>query len=112
MNYSARIQTVHRETNEKYWRLIKTFQDLTGYGIIVNTSFNMHEEPIVCTPEDAIRSFQVGHLDVLAIGPFLAKNFATSISPWVVSTTSPPGCSRTPVTSVSGMISTPFPWAR
>jgi carbamoyltransferase len=41
---------------------------------VVNTSFNIHEEPIVCTPQDAIRAFQAGHLDVLAIGPFLARN--------------------------------------
>jgi carbamoyltransferase len=43
----------------------------------VNTSFNIHEEPIVCTPQDAIRAFQKGHLDALAIGPFLAQNSAT-----------------------------------
>jgi carbamoyltransferase len=51
VDYSARIQTVHRQTNEKYWRLIKAFQDLTGYGLIVNTSFNVRGEPIVCTPD-------------------------------------------------------------
>ncbi len=47
---------------------------MTGIGSIVNTSFNIHEEPIVCSPEDAIRAFQEGHLDVLALGPFVAKH--------------------------------------
>ena len=71
VDYSARIQTVHRETNEKYWRLIKTFQDLTGYGIIVNTSFNVRGEPIVCTPEDAYRCFMRTEMDYLVMEDFL-----------------------------------------
>jgi carbamoyltransferase len=53
VDYSARIQTVHRETNEKYWRLIRAFQEHTGCGLIVNTSFNVRGEPIVCTPTSA-----------------------------------------------------------
>jgi carbamoyltransferase len=68
---SARIETVHRETNEKYWRLIKAFQDLTGYGIIVNTSFNVRGEPIVCTPEDAYRCFMRTEMDYLVMENFL-----------------------------------------
>ena len=71
VDYSARIQTVHRETNEKYWRLIKTFQDLTGYGILVNTSFNVRGEPIVCTPEDAYRCFMRTEMDYLVMEDFL-----------------------------------------
>ncbi len=71
VDYSARIQTVHRETNEKYWRLIKAFQDLTGYGIIVNTSFNVRGEPIVCTPEDAYRCFMRTEMDYLVMEDFL-----------------------------------------
>ena len=71
VDYSARIQTVHRETNEKYWRLIKAFKDLTGYGIIVNTSFNVRGEPIVCTPEDAYRCFMRTEMDYLVMEEFL-----------------------------------------
>ncbi|MFW6123365.1 MAG: carbamoyltransferase [Thermodesulfobacteriota bacterium] len=70
VDYSARIQTVHRETNEKYWRLIKAFQDLTGYGLIVNTSFNVRGEPIVCTPEDAYRCFMRTEMDYLVMEDF------------------------------------------
>ncbi|MGQ9689143.1 MAG: carbamoyltransferase family protein [Desulfobaccales bacterium] len=71
VDYSARIQTVHRETNDKYWRLIKAFKDLTGYGIIVNTSFNVRGEPIVCTPEDAYRCFMRTEMDFLVMENFL-----------------------------------------
>jgi carbamoyltransferase len=71
VDYSARIQTVHRETNEKYWRLIEAFQDLTGYGLIVNTSFNVRGEPIVCTPEDAYRCFMRTEMDYLVMENFL-----------------------------------------
>jgi carbamoyltransferase len=53
VDYSARIQTVHKETNERYWQLIRTFKEFTGCSVIVNTSFNVRGEPIVCTPEDA-----------------------------------------------------------
>jgi carbamoyltransferase len=67
---SARVQTVSRAENPTYWRLIKAFEDLTGVPMVVNTSFNDNEEPIVCTPEDAIRCFQKTGLDGLAIGPF------------------------------------------
>jgi carbamoyltransferase len=67
---SARVQTVSRDENPTYWRLIKAFDDLTGVPMVVNTSFNDNEEPIVCTPEDAIRCFQKTDLDGLAIGPF------------------------------------------
>jgi carbamoyltransferase len=70
VDYSARIQTVHRQTNEKYWRLIKAFQDLTGYGLIVNTSFNVRGEPIVCTPEDAYRCFMRTEMDYLVMEDF------------------------------------------
>ena len=71
VDYSARIQTVHRETNEKYWRLIKAFQDLTGFGLVVNTSFNVRGEPIVCTPEDAYRCFMRTEMDYLVMEDFL-----------------------------------------
>ncbi|MGA1875821.1 MAG: carbamoyltransferase [bacterium] len=71
VDYSARVQTVHRETNERYWRLIKAFKDRTGYGLLVNTSFNVRGEPIVCTPEDAYRCFMRTEMDYLVIGNFL-----------------------------------------
>lgn len=67
VDYSARIQTVHRETNERYWQLIKTFKELTGYGLLVNTSFNVRGEPIVCTPDDAYRCFMRTEMDYLVI---------------------------------------------
>ncbi|MCL4500520.1 MAG: carbamoyltransferase [Deltaproteobacteria bacterium] len=71
VDYSARIQTVHKETNEKYWRLIKAFQEQTGCGLIVNTSFNVRGEPIVCTPEDAYQCFMRTEMDYLVLGDFL-----------------------------------------
>lgn len=67
VDYSARIQTVHRDTNEKYWRLISEFKKLTGVGLLVNTSFNVRGEPIVCTPEDAYRCFMRTQMDILVI---------------------------------------------
>jgi len=71
---TARPQLVHRGDNPSYYRVLAEFRRRTGRASIVNTSFNIHEEPIVCTPEDAIRAFQGGHLDVLAMGPFVAKS--------------------------------------
>ncbi len=71
LDYSARIQTVHRETNERYWKLISAFKARTGYGLLVNTSFNVRGEPIVCSPEDAYRCFMRTEIDWLVIGDFL-----------------------------------------
>lgn len=71
IDYSARIQTVHRETNPVYYELVREFKQLTGYGVIVNTSFNVRGEPIVCTPEDAYRCFMRTEMDYLVIGNFL-----------------------------------------
>ena len=71
VDYSARIQTVHRETNELYWQLIKEFELLTGYPIIINTSFNVRGEPIVNSPEDAYRCFMRTEMDYLVMGNFL-----------------------------------------
>jgi carbamoyltransferase len=68
---SARIQTVHRETNPLFYRLLEAFEDKTGCGVLVNTSFNVRGEPIVCTPEDAYRCFRNTHLDALVLGPYL-----------------------------------------
>lgn len=71
IDYSARIQSVNRETNPRYWQLIQEFKKLTGYGVIVNTSFNVRGEPIVCTPEDAYRCFMRTEMDYLVMGNFL-----------------------------------------
>lgn len=68
VDYSARIQTVHKETNPKYWELITEFKKLTAIGLLVNTSFNVRGEPIVCTPEDAYRCFMRTQMDILVIG--------------------------------------------
>jgi carbamoyltransferase len=71
IDYSARIQTVDRATNPNYHALISEFERLTGCGVIVNTSFNVRGEPIVCTPEDAYRCFMRTHIDHLVLGNFL-----------------------------------------
>ena len=73
VDYSARIQTVHEDTNPKYHALIKRFKELTGCPIVVNTSFNVRGEPIVCTPEDAFRCFMGTELDVLVVGDCYLK---------------------------------------
>jgi carbamoyltransferase len=67
VDYSARIQTVHKETNPRYYKLLKTFEAKTGCGLLVNTSFNVRNEPIVCSPEDAYRCFMRTAIDVLVI---------------------------------------------
>lgn len=73
LDFSARIQTVHKETNPRYWELINTFKQKTGYGIVVNTSFNVRGEPIVCTPEDAYKCFMRTEMDYLVVNDFLLK---------------------------------------
>jgi carbamoyltransferase len=71
IDYSARIQSVSRETNPRYWDLIQEFKRQTGYGVIVNTSFNVRGEPIVCTPDDAYRCFIRTEMDFLVLGNYL-----------------------------------------
>ncbi len=71
IDYSARIQTVHEDTNPRYHSLISRFEEITGCPLIVNTSFNVRGEPIVCTPEDAFHCFMGTELDVLVIENFL-----------------------------------------
>jgi carbamoyltransferase len=71
IDYSARIQSVNRSTNPRYWELIRAFKELTGYGVIVNTSFNVRGEPIVCTPEDAYRCFMRTEMDFLVLGDWV-----------------------------------------
>lgn len=71
VDYSARIQTVHKSTNSLYHQLLKEFENLTGCPVLINTSFNVRGEPIVCTPEDAFRCFMGTELDILSIGDFV-----------------------------------------
>jgi len=67
VDYSARVQTVHKETNARYHALLSRFKELTGCPVLVNTSFNVRGEPIVCTPEDAFRCFMGSEIDVLVV---------------------------------------------
>ena len=88
LDYSARIQTVHQDTNGRYHALLSEFERLTGCPVLVNTSFNVRGEPIVCTPDDAFRCFMGTELDVLAVGncylrkdaqdPALKQNYETA----------------------------------
>ena len=71
VDYSARIQTVHQETNPRYHKLISAFEKLTGCPVVVNTSFNVRGEPIVCTPEDAYRCFMRTEMDVLVLENYI-----------------------------------------
>ncbi len=71
LDYSARLQTVSKDTNERYWNLINAFKEKTGYGVIINTSFNVRNEPIVCTPKDAYRCFMSTEMDYLVVGNIL-----------------------------------------
>ncbi len=71
VDYSARIQTVSRTTNPRYWELLRAFKALTGCGVLVNTSFNVRGEPIVCTPDEAYRCFMRTDMDFLVIGDYV-----------------------------------------
>jgi carbamoyltransferase len=71
VDFSARLQSVSRDTNPRYWQLIDDFRKHTGYGVIVNTSFNVRGEPIVCTPDDAFRCFMRTEIDYLVMGNYL-----------------------------------------
>ncbi len=71
LDYSARLQTVSRYTNERFWNLLNAFKKDTGFGLLVNTSFNVRDEPIVQTPEDAYRCFMKTEMDALVIGNIL-----------------------------------------
>ena len=71
VDYSARIQTVHAKTNPKYYKLLQNFKKITNCPIIVNTSFNVRGEPIVCTIHDAYRCFMGTNLDMLVCGNFI-----------------------------------------
>jgi carbamoyltransferase len=81
VDYSARIQTVHEDTNPRYYRLLKEFERKTSCGVLVNTSFNVRGEPIVCSPEDAYRCFMRTEMDVLVLeNCILQKGMQTAVS--------------------------------
>lgn len=71
LDYSARIQTVTSSSHPRFYRILKAFEKQTGYGVLVNTSFNVRGEPIVCTPEDAYRCFMMTEMDVLVIENYI-----------------------------------------
>jgi carbamoyltransferase len=71
VDYSARVQTVHEDRSPEYYALIKAFEELTGTGVIINTSFNVRGEPLVCTPQDAYRCFMRTEMDYLVLGTCL-----------------------------------------
>jgi carbamoyltransferase len=76
IDFSARVQTIHRKTNPRYWQLLDEFKQLTGYGVLVNTSFNVRGEPPVCTPADAYRCFMRTEMDYLVLGNYLLSKAA------------------------------------
>jgi carbamoyltransferase len=71
---TARPQLVSERTNPSFHRILRAFHERTGIPALINTSFNMHEEPIVCSPADAVQAFLTGNIDYLAIGPFLVPH--------------------------------------
>jgi carbamoyltransferase len=71
VDYSARVQTVHQDTNPRFWQLLQAFKQKTSFGVLVNTSFNVRGEPIVCTPDDAYRCFMGTDMDCLVLNDFL-----------------------------------------
>ncbi|MDQ1351603.1 MAG: carbamoyltransferase [Acidobacteriota bacterium] len=71
VDYSARVQTAHKETNPRYWQMIDRFRQMTGCPVIVNTSFNVRGEPIVCTPLDAYKCFMRTEMDYLVLGNYV-----------------------------------------
>ena len=80
VDYTARIQTVHKETNPRYHAIILKFKEITGCPVLVNTSFNVRGEPIVCTPEDAFRCFMGTELDMLVVGNMILHKQEQNIS--------------------------------
>ncbi len=71
VDFSARVQSVSKKTNPRYWELINTFSEKEDCGVVVNTSFNVRGEPIVCTPHDAYVCFMRTNMDALVVGDFL-----------------------------------------
>ncbi|MCB2206003.1 hypothetical protein KQI65_14775 [bacterium] len=76
---TARVQTVKRETNARFWNLLDAFEQLTGLPVLLNTSFNVKHEPIVCSPEDAIRCFLNTDIEILVLGDFIARKYRAGV---------------------------------
>ena len=81
VDYSARIQSVNSEMNPEYYNIIKSFKEITGYGVIVNTSFNVRGEPIVCTPHEAVNCLMNTEIDVLVMEDFIVTKNNKYIRP-------------------------------
>jgi carbamoyltransferase len=77
---TARPQLIDRDSNPSYYKILDEYRKITGLPSIVNTSFNMHEEPIVCSPRDAVRAFKESKLDYLAIGNYLVRNVSDALA--------------------------------
>ena len=77
---TARPQIIRREDNPEYYAILQEYHHLTGIPTLINTSFNMHEDPIVCTPQDAVQAFMIGNLDYLSLGPFLVSSKPTNMA--------------------------------
>ncbi len=73
---TARVQTVSKDANPRFWSLIKAFGDLTGVPIVINTSFNLRGEPIACSPEDAISGYKRSRMDCLVLGNYFVERKA------------------------------------
>ncbi len=73
VDYSARVQSIRRETNPRYWRLVEAFRERHGCPVVVNTSFNVRGEPVVCTPEDAYLCFMRTEMDYLVLGNMVLR---------------------------------------
>ena len=78
---TARPQLIREDIDSFYYGVLAAYHRRTGVPSLVNTSFNMHEEPIVCTPDDAVRAFIQGHLDTLVLGPFLVDAIPGGVPP-------------------------------
>ena len=78
VDYSARLQTIDERRNPRFYRLIEAFDRLTGCPVLVNTSFNVRGEPIVCTPEEAYRCFQATEMDALVLGDLVVTKSGSS----------------------------------
>ena len=73
VDHSARVQTVRPDSNPEFYRLLQAFKELTGYAVLVNTSFNVRDEPIVCSPDDAYRCFMGTEMDLLVLGNIVLR---------------------------------------
>ena len=70
---TGRLQTVHKDLSPRYWNLIEEFRKITGVPMVINTSFNVMGEPIICSPEDAVKCFLLTGIDYLCMGDFIVK---------------------------------------